>query len=256
MRICIKNIISLSLILCNIFICCSCGNAKMTAEQQELAESNANYALAMVKIHYSITGDDLTIDGDSIENGILLDPYPEGTTFVEFDSTVKSNKVTNNYHNQIAVRDGKMQWNVAVKGTDKYKTIVDSLDTSSTYNSDTPTSTYSSNDEDEGGDVDDELNNTLRWYLKKTNFESSDKKHTLKVDVGEYDLSFIMDGQFLAGVVETNEFEMLTDYIKYTIHDNNGDFTVRYYPNEENIEIIDNVNDKTDYSGIYEYKNK
>lgn len=228
----------------------------MTAEQQELAESNANYALAMVKIHYTITGDDLTIDGDSIENGILLDPYPEGTTFVEFDSIVTSNRVTTNYHNQIAVRDGKMQWNIAVKGTDKYKTIVDNLDTSSTYHSNTSTSTYSSNDEDEVGDVDDELNNTLRWYLKKTNFESSDKKHTLKVDVGEYDLTFIMDGQFLAGEVELNEFDVFPDYMEYTIHKTNGDFTVRYYPDKENIEIIDNVNDKTDYSGIYEYKDK
>ena len=99
----------------------------MTPEQEKRAHSNADYAFAMVKIHYSMTGDELTIDNNSIETGILIDPYPEGTTYVEFDSAVKSNKTTTEYHNMIAVRDGKMDWGIAVKGTNKYKTVVNTL---------------------------------------------------------------------------------------------------------------------------------
>ncbi|MBQ2663716.1 MAG: hypothetical protein IJG16_06155 [Clostridia bacterium] len=127
MKIYVKNIL-LSLILVVITLsCCSCGNQTLTPEQEKLAHSNADYAFAMVKIHYSMTGDELTIDNNSIETGILIDPYPEGTTYVEFDSAVKSNKTTTEYHNMIAVRDGKMDWGIAVKGTNKYKTVVNTL---------------------------------------------------------------------------------------------------------------------------------
>lgn len=124
----IKQVLISTLILLLMVVCCSCNNRTVTPEEEELASNNADYALAMVKIHYSMTGDELIIDDNSIENGILIDPYPEGTTYVEFDSTVKSKSETTNYHNEIAVKNGKMQWKIAIKGTNKYKTIVNNLD--------------------------------------------------------------------------------------------------------------------------------
>lgn len=106
------------------------------------------------------------------------------------------------------------------------------------------------------GDVDDLMDNIHRWYLKKTTFENTETNHTLYVEVAGDTLRFIMDGQFLAGTALLDETDYFPDYNGYTANEENGTFTVRYYPDKEYIRIIDKVNDRVDYSGIYEYKNR
>lgn len=96
--------------------------------------------------------------------------------------------------------------------------------------------------------------NLYRWYLTKKTFENTDDNHTLNIEVAGDTLRFTVDGQFI-GTANLDETDYFPDYNGYTTYDTNGEFIVRYYPEKQNIRIIDKVSGYTDYSGIYEYKN-
>lgn len=106
--------------------------------------------------------------------------------------------------------------------------------------------------DDDYDEIEEYEDNVYRWYLTKKTFENTDDNHTLNVEVAGDTLRFTVDGQFI-GTASFDETDYFPDYNGYTTYDTNGEFTVRYYPEKQNIRIIDKTVSDTDYSGIYEY---
>lgn len=141
---------------------------------------------------------------------------------------------------------------IVSNGNILYKEYIISY-TPSEYHSDT--STNLDDYEGLGEEVEEYEDNLYRWYLTKKTFENTNNNHTLNIEVAGDTLRFTVDGQFI-GTANLDETDYFPDYNGYTTYDTNGEFTVRYYPEKQNIRIIDKTAGNTDYSGIYEYKDK